>query len=96
VIEPASERVWTLPLYPEYREQLKSRMADLRNSGRKESGACAVATFLKEFVDYDWAHMDIAGTARDNSSKEYNPKEGATDVGVRLIVQFLRNWAVRR
>jgi leucyl aminopeptidase len=90
------ERVWTLPLYPEYREQLKSRMADLRTNAGREGGACIAAAFLEEFVDYNWAHVDIAGTAWDNSLKKYNPKEGATGVGVRLIIQFLRDWVVRR
>jgi len=90
------ERVWPLPLYLEYREQLKSRVADLRNSAGREGGACTAAAFLEEFVDYKWAHVDIAGTAWDNSSKKYNPKEGATGVGVRLIIEFLRDCIARR
>jgi leucyl aminopeptidase len=88
------ERVWPLPLYDEYREILKSEVADLMNSNLKiqQAGACVGAIFLKEFVDYPWAHLDIAGPAYHVESRRYYQK-GATGFGVRLLVEFLSDWS---
>jgi len=85
------ERVWPFPLYPEYCEQVKGHVADLRNSAGREGGACTAASFLKEFTNYEWAHVDITGVAWDDETKAYNPKKGATGAGVRLITQFLKD-----
>lgn len=83
------ERVWPLPLYDEYREQLKSDLADLKNCGTRAGGSITAAMFLKEFVnDVPWAHLDIAGTAFLSKSRNYHPKN-ATGVGVRLLIDFL-------
>jgi len=92
--ETSGERVWELPLYEEYRELLRSEVADLKNSvlGRgalPQAGAAAGAMFLREFVEYPWAHLDIAGTAFDVETRLYCPKKGATGYGVRLLVELI-------
>ena len=90
--EASGEKVWELPLWEEYDEQIKSDFADVKNVGGREGGAITAAAFLKKFVEeYPWAHLDIAGTAWTVEERGYFSK-GATGVGVRLIVQFLRNW----
>ena len=89
--EATGERVWPMPMYDEYFEQIKGDLADIRNIGGKEGGPITAAKFLEQFVDYPWAHIDIAGTAWTAKPKPYRPK-GATGVGVRLIIEFLRNW----
>ncbi len=88
--EETYERVWRLPLFDEYRKQLKSDIADIKNTGGRGGGSITAALFLKEFVgDVPWAHLDIAGTAFISSADEYRPKN-ATGVGVRLIVEYLK------
>jgi leucyl aminopeptidase len=85
------ERVWRMPLYDEYRDQLKSDIADMKNTGGRFAGACTAAMFLQEFVGKTtWAHLDIAGTAFHGESKRYTPKH-ATGVGVRLLVSLLES-----
>lgn len=87
--EATYERVWRLPLFEEYKEDLKSDIADLKNCGGREAGAIVAGMFLQEFVgDIPWAHLDIAGTAYLSKERDYNPKN-ATGVGVRLMLQFL-------
>lgn len=84
----AGDQVWPLPLFDEYREQLKSEIADMVNAGGRPAGAITAAWFLKEFVEgRSWAHLDIAGTAWAEERKAYQPK-GATGVGVRLLVEL--------
>jgi leucyl aminopeptidase len=88
--EDTYERVWRLPIFDEYKKQLKSDIADIKNTGGRGGGSITAALFLKEFVgDVPWAHLDIAGTAFLNSADGYNPKH-ATGVGVRLVVEFLK------
>jgi leucyl aminopeptidase len=84
----AGDRVWALPLFDEYREQLKSEIADIINSGGRAAGAITAAWFLKEFIeDRPWAHLDIAGTAWAEERKAYQPK-GATGVAVRTLIEL--------
>jgi leucyl aminopeptidase len=90
--EASGERVWELPLFDEYREQIKSDIADIKNTGGRPGGAITAAMFLKQFVDYPWVHLDIAGMAWNDREQPYVPK-GATGFGVRLLTQFLRDWA---
>jgi len=91
--EKTGERLWPLPLYDEHTKQIESKVADIKNDGEEwKGGASTAAAFLKEFTNYNWAHMDIGGTAWDVNGKKYNPEKGATGVGVRLIMQFLRDW----
>jgi leucyl aminopeptidase len=90
--ERAGERVWQLPLYEEYLEDMRSPVADLHNSGGRYGGAQKGAIFLREFVDgRPWAHLDIAPTAfmeRDEGTGPYLPK-GATGFGVRTLLAYL-------
>jgi len=86
--ERTGERAWPLPLFQEYTEQIKGDVADIKNSGGRYGGALTAGAFLKEFADYPWAHLDIAGTAYGQKGKAYTPK-GATGVPARLLVEFL-------
>ena len=85
------ERVWPLPLYEDYREKIKSDVADMKNAGGRMGGVGTSAVFLQEFTAYPWAHLDIAGMALSEKGAAYTPA-GATGFGVRLLVEFLRNW----
>lgn len=85
------ERLWRMPLHEEYREQLKSEIADMKNHGGRGGGSITAAHFLHDFVDnIPWAHLDIAGTAYINEAKRYHPKF-ATGVGVRLLIELLES-----
>jgi len=87
--EQAGERVWELPLWEEYAEQIKSDMADLKNVGGRGAGTITAGLFLQHFVgNIPWVHLDIAGTAWIESGRAYCPK-GSTGVGVRLLVDYL-------
>jgi leucyl aminopeptidase len=86
------EKVWRLPLWDEYFEYLKSDAADFRNVGTRAAGAVIGAIFLSKFVGrIPWVHLDIAGPASIEKERPYNPK-GGTGVGVRLLIQLLRDW----
>lgn len=88
--EATGERVWELPLWDEYGEYLKSDIADLKNTGGRTAGTIAAGMFLKRFVGKTrWVHLDIAGTAWEEKGRPYLPK-GATGVGVRLLVEYLK------
>ncbi|MCS6902800.1 MAG: leucyl aminopeptidase [Candidatus Bipolaricaulota bacterium] len=91
--QQTGERVWPLPIYEEYKEIIKSEIADIKNSANKgpQAGASVGAIFLKEFVNYPWAHLDIAGVAYDVENRLYHAK-GATGYGVRLLTQLLQDW----
>jgi leucyl aminopeptidase len=85
------DRVWQLPMYEEYHEQIKSKIADIRNVGGREAGTITAACFLSRFVDdVPWAHLDIAGTAWDMKGTDISPV-GGTGAGVRLVVDYLLN-----
>jgi leucyl aminopeptidase len=87
----SAERVWQLPLFDEYSKQIKSDFADVKNTGGREAGSITGGAFLKEFVgNTPWVHLDIAGTAWTREDKPYIPK-GATGIGIRLLVEALRN-----
>ena len=89
--ERTSEYVCELPLYEEYEDLISSDYADIKNSGGRSAGTITAALFLKHFVTYPWVHLDIAGTALLPKAGPYQPK-GASGVGVRLLVDTLRNW----
>ena len=81
----AGDRAWQLPVWEDYSKQLKSNFADLANIGGRNAGAVTAACFLKEFTNaYDWAHLDIAGTAWKSGGEK-----GATGRPVPLLVEFL-------
>jgi leucyl aminopeptidase len=90
--EATGERAWPLPLFDEYTEQIRGEVADIKNSGGRYGGALTAGAFLKEFTDYPWAHLDIAGTAYGKKGNAYTPK-GATGVPARLLVEFLMGRA---
>jgi leucyl aminopeptidase len=86
--ERAGDRCWPMPLFDEYREQLKSEIADMVNVGGRPAGVCTAAMFIREFVgDMPWAHLDIAGTAWADDAKPWMPK-GATGVAVRTLAEL--------
>ena len=86
------ERVWEMPLYEEYLDYIKSDIADIKNSGGKTGSLVTAGYFLQEFAgETPWVHLDIAGTAWADKEKSYTAK-GATGVGVRLLVNFLKEW----
>jgi len=85
------EPLWRLPLGPPYAKQLKSLVADMKNTGGKAGGTITAAEYLHKFVgDVPWAHLDIAGTAWDFTEKTYIPK-GPSGFGVRTLLQFIRS-----
>jgi leucyl aminopeptidase len=87
--EQAGDRAWRLPLFDEYQEQLESPFADMANIGGRPAGTITAAAFLSRFTKkYNWAHLDIAGTAW-KSGKE----KGSTGRPVPLLTQFLLNRA---
>ena len=89
--ERTGDRVWRLPLWDDYKDQIRSEWADMKNSGGRWGGAVTAAVFLKEFVSSpSWAHLDIAGTAYAESENAREAR-GATGAGVRLTVDFLKS-----
>jgi len=87
--ERAGERCWPLPLWDEYRDLVKSDIADVKNSGGRGAGAIAGGWFLREFVEgFPWVHLDIAGTAYTDSEAAHQAK-GPTAFGVRLFSELL-------
>jgi leucyl aminopeptidase len=86
--QDAGDRLWPMPLYDEYADQLRSEIADMLNTGGRPAGACTAAMFLKEFAGgLPWAHLDIAGTAWAEETKPWQTK-GATGVAVRTLAQL--------
>ena len=86
--ERAGDRSWPMPIFDDYKDQLKSEIADFTNTGGRAAGAITAALFIKEFTgDLPWVHIDIAGTAWAEDPKPYQPK-GATGVGVRTLVEL--------
>ena len=88
----AEEKVWELPLWPEFRKQVKSNIADVKNTGApRQAGTIAGAAFLKEFVGegIPWIHFDIAGTAWGGKPTSIDPKGSATGWGVRLVLDLI-------
>jgi leucyl aminopeptidase len=91
--ERSGERLWQLPLWEEYRELMKSEIADIKNSGGRPAGTITAAIFLREFVgSAAWAHLDIAGTAWAEKAGPCQPV-GPTGVGVRLFTEWVRGRA---
>lgn len=91
------EKLWELPLFEEYHDQIKSKNADIKNIGGRAAGAITAAAFLSNFVENTpWVHLDIAGTAWNQEgslTKSYNPP-GATGFGIRTIIKFIMNEKV--
>ena len=90
--ERTDEKMWRLPLPPEYRKLLDSPVADMKNVGGPYGGALTAGLFLQEFVgDVPWAHLDIAGTMNADADEGVLSK-GATAFGVRTFVELLERY----
>ncbi len=85
------ERLVRFPLWREYRNQLNSNIADIKNLGGPSAGMITAGKFLEHFTDFPWLHFDIAGSAYLKMADGYRTKEG-TGVGVRLVYDFLKNY----
>jgi leucyl aminopeptidase len=91
-LEKAGEKFWRLPLDDEYKENIRSNIADIVNSGGRWGGAVNAAMFLKEFAeDTPWLHLDIAGTAWMEENKPWIAK-GPSGIAVRSLVEFAREF----
>jgi leucyl aminopeptidase len=91
--ERSGQRAWPLPMYDEFREQIRSDYADVKNTGGRPAGTITAAWFLREFVgDTPWAHLDVAGTAYGDGKLPYTTK-GATGNPTRLFVEWVRSRA---
>ena len=89
------EKFWQLPMFDEYKELIRSDVADMKNSGGRQAGSISAALLLAEFVDgAAWVHLDIAGTATSDKSAGHLVK-GATGVPVRTLAQLAMNLAAR-
>jgi len=96
----SGEKLWRLPLYPDYRDKIRTDYADLKNTGGRDGGVGSSAVFLQEFTSYPWSHWDIAGMVLDKvGSTALYPHthpphviRGATGFGVRALVSLAREW----
>jgi leucyl aminopeptidase len=87
--ERAGERAWPLPMWDDYRDLMKSDIADVKNAGGRPAGSISAGWFLREFVDgFAWAHLDVAGTAY-TEREEPGRVKGPTGIGVRLFSEFV-------
>jgi len=92
--ERGGEPVWHMPSGDEYAEELKSKIADLKNIGSKYGGACTAASFLGEFAGQTkWAHLDIAGPMEPSEPLKKYVTDGSIGFGVRLFVEYLKGLA---
>jgi len=91
--QQAGEKMWRLPLDEEYKELIKSNIADMLNSGARYGGAIFAAMFLKEFAeDTPWIHLHIAGTAWMEENKPWIAK-GPSGIALRSLVEFVKGWS---
>jgi leucyl aminopeptidase len=91
--EEAGEKMWRLPLDDEYKDQIRSTIADIMNTGGRWGGAINAAMFLQEFAeDTPWIHLDIAGTAWVEEQKPWIAK-GPSGIALRSLVEFVRSFA---
>jgi leucyl aminopeptidase len=87
--QSTGERLWPMPMYPEYVDDIKSDMAEVKNSGSRGGGVATSAKFLEHFTEgYPWAHLDIASMVWSDKGRAESPK-GATGYGVQLLVEFV-------
>ncbi|MCB2229232.1 leucyl aminopeptidase [bacterium] len=90
--DSTAERVWEMPLWDDFRDAMKSDIADLQNSGGRPAGTLTASAFLENFIgDWPWAHIDIAYMDLEPKGTAYTPK-GASGFGVRLLTELLSNW----
>jgi leucyl aminopeptidase len=93
----SGEKVWRMPLGPEYDKLIDSKVADMKNTGGRNAGSVTAAQFLQRFVENDlpWAHLDVAGTAMSSPATETNVSWGS-GFGVRLLDEFMRERYERK
>ncbi len=92
-MKQAGEKMWRLPLDDDYKDLIKSNIADMANAGSRWGGAIFAAMFLKEFAeDTPWIHLDIAGTAWMEDQKPWIAK-GPSGIALRSLVEFVRSWS---
>jgi leucyl aminopeptidase len=91
-LDKAGEKFWRMPLDEEYKDMIRSNIADIVNSGGRYGGAITAAMFLKEFAeDTPWLHLDIAGTAWMEENKPWIAK-GPTGISVRALTEFVKTF----
>jgi leucyl aminopeptidase len=91
IARETGEKHWQLPLFEEYKTQIKSDIADLKNSGGRKASTITAGLFLQSFVDKaNWVHIDIAGKELNDTDTYYRPK-GGTGFGVRTLYEFVRS-----
>jgi leucyl aminopeptidase len=89
------ERLWPMPLYDEYTDQIRSDVAALKNTGGRPGGACTAAAFLKAFAaETPWAHLDIAPVANITKARP-DLNRGATGFGTRILIELAESWPPR-
>jgi len=89
-VEKTGEKMWQLPLFKEYEKQIKSDIADVKNSGGRGASAITAGLFLKKFVDKaQWVHIDMAGKEISEEESFYTPK-GGTGYGVRTLFELVQ------
>lgn len=90
--DATGERVWEMPIWDDFRDRMKSDIADLKNSGGKPAATMTAGAFLENFIgDWPWAHVDVAYVDIEPSGRPYIPK-GTTGIGTRLLLQLLIDW----
>ena len=92
--ERVYERIVEFPFWNEYDEMIVSDIADIKNIGSREGGAITAGKFLANFVSYPWIHLDIAGPAFLQKADHYRGK-GGTGTGVRLLLDFVKNFIIQ-
>jgi len=91
--ERTGERLWPMPMYDEYLDEIKSDMAEVKNSGGRFGGVATSAKFIEHFTEgYPWAHLDIASMVWTGSDKDPATPKGATGYGVRLLVDLAEQF----
>ncbi len=94
--ERSSENMWPMPLYPAHTREMRSGVADLKNSADRDAGLSTAAAFLQEFVGKTpWVHLDIAGSGFTSKQNPYH-RSGSTGVGVRTLLEWVRNEVAHR
>ena len=92
-LRTSGERFWRLPAEDDYREQIRSQIADIKNTGGRYGGAITAAMFIKEFAeDTPWLHLDIAGTSWQDDAKPWSAS-GPTGMAVRSIIEWIRSFS---
>jgi len=87
--DEVGERMWRMPLIDDLEQKIEGDVADIKNTGGRAGGAITAALFLKHFTEgLPWAHLDIAGSARQHKAGAIGPK-GSTGVGVRTLLRYL-------